>query len=304
MLFSLLLAASRTRFRSQFRALKSPHRCRQTTAPLQPPPQTSERSAELSTIPFEYSMCSGAIWAGDQRLTSRCISRPRRSDLSAKLSASRASAGRPAFAGGLSSGFRCAELCCEKRSEIPGALRRIEPSGLPPRGVKRSETEKLVANIRSHYETLSIARDAPPEVIRAAYKALSQKWHPDKNRSSESAEMMQAINVAYTTLSDSAKRLDYDQWLEWEEAARAVPRSQTTGTRAPQPAHERAAPKSNAEPPQAERQRGKAFEIDEQKLQTVRFRPPAEKFHWSRYIFYILFPLYIPIDLWLRKRLK
>ncbi|MEM5315568.1 J domain-containing protein [Paraburkholderia sp. JHI869] len=156
-----------------------------------------------------------------------------------------------------------------------------------------------MANIRSHYERLSIARDAPPEVIRAVYKALSQKWHPDRNQNPASAEMMQAINVAYATLSDPAARIRYDQWLESEEAARAAPPSQTTWTRAQRPAHERPAP--NAESPQAERRRGRAFEIDEEKLKTVRFRPPPEEVHWARYILYFLFPLYIPIDLMRRK---
>jgi DnaJ-class molecular chaperone len=39
--------------------------------------------------------------------------------------------------------------------------------------------------IHSHYDSLKVARNAPPEVIRAAYKALSHKWHPDRNGDTE-----------------------------------------------------------------------------------------------------------------------
>lgn len=54
----------------------------------------------------------------------------------------------------------------------------------------------------TYYETLGVSRNAEVEVIKAAYKALSQKYHPDKNQSSEkSAGLMAKINEAYTVLS-------------------------------------------------------------------------------------------------------
>lgn len=71
-------------------------------------------------------------------------------------------------------------------------------------------------NVHSHYETLSVARDAPQEVIRAAYKALSQKWHPDRNVSPDAADVMLALNAAYAELSDADKRFQYDQILKTE----------------------------------------------------------------------------------------
>jgi curved DNA-binding protein CbpA len=65
----------------------------------------------------------------------------------------------------------------------------------------------------THYGVLRITQDAPPEVIRAAYKALSQKWHPDRNPSPEAGAIMQAINAAYAVLSDPSRRADYDRSL-------------------------------------------------------------------------------------------
>lgn len=74
--------------------------------------------------------------------------------------------------------------------------------------------------LHTHYDNLKIARLAPPEVIRAAYKALSQKYHPDKNPGDEkSARIMAILNSAYRTLSDEQRRKEHDEWIaaeEWE----------------------------------------------------------------------------------------
>ena len=68
---------------------------------------------------------------------------------------------------------------------------------------------------QTHYETLSIARSAPDFLIRAAFKSLSQKYHPDVNPNDEdSHSKMVAINYAYQTLSDEGKRKAYDLWLD------------------------------------------------------------------------------------------
>jgi hypothetical protein len=67
-----------------------------------------------------------------------------------------------------------------------------------------------------------VARLAPQEVIRAAYKALSQKYHPDKNPGDEKAARIMAIlNTAYGILSDPVRRKEHDEWIaaeEWEIA--------------------------------------------------------------------------------------
>jgi len=64
-----------------------------------------------------------------------------------------------------------------------------------------------------------VTRDAPPEVIRAAYKALSQKWHPDRNSHGDAPEIMAYLNRAYDALSDPERRREYDEWLRDEEAS-------------------------------------------------------------------------------------
>ncbi|MQA20434.1 TonB family protein [Rugamonas rivuli] len=70
----------------------------------------------------------------------------------------------------------------------------------------------------SHYECLNVTRDAPPEVIRAAYRSLSQKHHPDKNVGDESAvQMMARLNTAYSVLSDLDQRELYDLQILGEQ---------------------------------------------------------------------------------------
>ena len=68
--------------------------------------------------------------------------------------------------------------------------------------------------IRTHYDNLKVARDAPQEVIRSAFKALSMKYHPDRNDNSiESQKVMRIINESYDVLSDVEKRSKHDAWI-------------------------------------------------------------------------------------------
>lgn len=76
-----------------------------------------------------------------------------------------------------------------------------------------------MARIHTHYDNLKVARNAPPEVIRAAYKTLSQKYHPDRNPDSPNAiRIIQMINLAYETLSDPVKRQEHDEWISRAES--------------------------------------------------------------------------------------
>lgn len=85
----------------------------------------------------------------------------------------------------------------------------------------------------THYDNLKVARNAPPEIIRAAYKALSQKYHPDRNpNNAEAARIMAIINTSYDVLSDPIKRREHDQWIKEEETPTQ------TNNRSNQPSHQ------------------------------------------------------------------
>jgi len=76
-----------------------------------------------------------------------------------------------------------------------------------------------MARVHTHYDNLKVARDAPPEVIRAAYRSLCHKFHPDHNGGSTRAtQTFQLINTAYEVLSDPQRRQQHDAWIAREEA--------------------------------------------------------------------------------------
>jgi DnaJ-class molecular chaperone len=78
--------------------------------------------------------------------------------------------------------------------------------------------ESLMPQIHTHYDNLKVTRNAPPEVIRAAYKSLSQKFHPDRNPDKpEATRTFQIIKSAYDVLSDPAKRREHDEWIALNE---------------------------------------------------------------------------------------
>ncbi len=66
-------------------------------------------------------------------------------------------------------------------------------------------------NHKDYYELLGVSHDASEQEIREAYRKLAFQYHPDRNKDSPDAtERMKAINEAYATLSDRAKRSEYD----------------------------------------------------------------------------------------------
>ncbi|HEU4460895.1 MAG TPA: J domain-containing protein [Methylibium sp.] len=72
--------------------------------------------------------------------------------------------------------------------------------------------------IATYYGRLKVAQDAPPEVIRAAYKVLVQKYHPDRHQGSLRHEIvLTALNKAQEVLLDPARRAGHDQWIRAEE---------------------------------------------------------------------------------------
>ena len=62
-----------------------------------------------------------------------------------------------------------------------------------------------------YYEVLGVSKTATDEEIKKAYRAKALQYHPDKNQGNAAAEeMFKKINEAYSVLSDSKKRTDYD----------------------------------------------------------------------------------------------
>lgn len=89
----------------------------------------------------------------------------------------------------------------------------------------------------THYHALKVAHDAPAAVIRAAYRVLAGRHHPDRGRGDATAVgRMQAINRARDVLTCDAMRDAYDASL----AARRMRRAGDPAPRTDRPAPQRA----------------------------------------------------------------
>ncbi len=64
---------------------------------------------------------------------------------------------------------------------------------------------------QDYYKILGVNREATPAEMKKAYRALAQKYHPDKNKGDKHAEeMFKKISEAYAVLSNPEKRREYD----------------------------------------------------------------------------------------------
>jgi DnaJ family protein B protein 4 len=61
------------------------------------------------------------------------------------------------------------------------------------------------------YKILGVERNASQDDIKKAYRALSLKWHPDRNPGkADATAVYQSINAAYEILGDEGRRKEYD----------------------------------------------------------------------------------------------
>ena len=93
--------------------------------------------------------------------------------------------------------------------------------------------------MKTHYELLEIAADAPADEIKRAFRREIAKYHPDKvqhlgKEFQEIAAVKAAeLTQAYTTLTDAALRAEYDARLAESRPRRTGSQSTQRSTRAP-----------------------------------------------------------------------
>lgn len=75
----------------------------------------------------------------------------------------------------------------------------------------------MAASKRTHYQILGVSSNVTSEEIKRAYRKLAKEQHPDAREGHHESEEkraateeMMAINEAYSTLMDEAKRAQYD----------------------------------------------------------------------------------------------
>ncbi len=66
---------------------------------------------------------------------------------------------------------------------------------------------------QDYYETLKVSRNAKEADLKAAYRKLAMKYHPDRNPGDSDAEhRFKEISEAYDVLKDAQKRAAYDRY--------------------------------------------------------------------------------------------
>ncbi|KAL3319555.1 DnaJ subfamily B member 4 [Cichlidogyrus casuarinus] len=74
---------------------------------------------------------------------------------------------------------------------------------------------------KDYYSTLGIKKEASADEIKAAYRKMALKYHPDKNKSPGAEEKFKEVAEAYEVLSDPQKKTVYDKY--GEDGLKGVP---------------------------------------------------------------------------------
>jgi molecular chaperone DnaJ len=64
---------------------------------------------------------------------------------------------------------------------------------------------------RDYYEILGVPREATAETIKAAFHQLARRYHPDRSKEADAEERFEEISEAYSVLSDTGRRAEYDR---------------------------------------------------------------------------------------------
>ncbi|XP_073151493.1 chaperone protein dnaJ 49 [Henckelia pumila] len=102
-----------------------------------------------------------------------------------------------------------------------GPRRRVQTGGTQPTSSSSSSTsaaytEEQVTVVReikrkkNYYEILGLEKSCSAEDVRKAYRKLSLKVHPDKNKAPGSEESFKMVSKAFQCLSDEERRKQYD----------------------------------------------------------------------------------------------
>ncbi len=70
----------------------------------------------------------------------------------------------------------------------------------------------MASGTADYYEILGVQRGATPEELKAAFRKMALKYHPDRNPGDHTAEeKFKELNEAYSVLSDPDRRAYYDR---------------------------------------------------------------------------------------------
>jgi len=99
------------------------------------------------------------------------------------------------------------------RERIARALRKEQASSHVTNETRNDtdgNTSAQRPRFSNHYEALGVEKNASKSEIKAAYRKLALKYHPDKNKDPDAVSIFLDIQQAYEILSDETLRRRYD----------------------------------------------------------------------------------------------
>jgi curved DNA-binding protein CbpA len=94
---------------------------------------------------------------------------------------------------------------------VPPSPTRIEPPVRRPGDAAPERRPAATVSVPDPYKVLQVDPDAEEDVIRAAYKRLARKYHPDVSPDPASVARMVRINQAWEMLRDPVRRAAVDR---------------------------------------------------------------------------------------------
>ena len=127
----------------------------------------------------------------------------------------------------------------------PAAPRRQTPDGVrfaSIGAVLATTCGSLMANFKDYYRRLGVSPTADDLAIKAAFRRLARRHHPDVASDKRSARRFPDVLEAYEVLSDPERRRRYDRvYRDWKAASRprgaGVRRVKRDGRAGPGPRH-------------------------------------------------------------------
>ena len=89
----------------------------------------------------------------------------------------------------------------------------------------------MAVDYKDYYKILGLSKTATEKEIKAAYRGLARKYHPDVNPGDKTAEdKFKDVGEAYEVLSDTDKRSKYDQFGDqWKSYSQGGPAPSSGG---------------------------------------------------------------------------
>jgi len=97
------------------------------------------------------------------------------------------------------------------RSRLFGVSKDAEAKA---KGLLQNEETKRILTSNCFYKVMNLDKSCSEQEIRAAYMALTKKYHPDVCHFDNSKEIYTRINSSYNVLSDKDSRQKYNDTLE------------------------------------------------------------------------------------------